>query len=71
MLVSDAGRVYAFGNDSFREVEFGNQGSRVVTTPQMVESMKDMYIVQAAIGNFFTAIYPGRDVCISFLGAVT
>nr|CAB3465715.1 unnamed protein product [Digitaria exilis] len=56
MLVSDAGRVYAFGKDSFGEVEYGGQGSRVVTTPQMVESLKDIYVVQAAIGNFFTAV---------------
>lgn len=56
MLVSDAGRVYAFGKDSFGEVEYGGQGSRVVTTPQIVESLKDIYIVQAAIGNFFTAV---------------
>ena len=56
MLVSDAGRVYAFGKDSFGEVEYGGQGSRVVTTPQVVESLKDIYVVQAAIGNFFTAV---------------
>lgn len=63
MLVSDAGRVYAFGKDSFGEVEFGNQGSRAVTTPQMVESLKDIYIVQAAIGNFFTAVL-SREGCV-------
>jgi len=63
MLVSDAGRVYAFGKDSFGEIEYGNQGSRVVTTPQLVESLKNIYIVQAAIGNFFTAVL-SREGCV-------
>ncbi|XP_072981482.1 ultraviolet-B receptor UVR8 [Typha angustifolia] len=56
MLISDTGRVYAFGKDSFGEAEYGGQGSKVVTTPQMVESLKDIFVVQAAIGNFFTAV---------------
>nr|XP_029122363.1 ultraviolet-B receptor UVR8 isoform X1 [Elaeis guineensis] len=56
MLISDAGQVYAFGKDSFGEAEYGVQGSKVVTTPQIVESLKGIYIVQAAIGNFFTAV---------------
>lgn len=56
MLISDAGRVYAFGKDSFGEAEYAVQGSKVVTTPQMVESLRDIYVVQAAIGNFFTAV---------------
>ncbi|EYU22552.1 hypothetical protein ABFS82_05G022100 [Erythranthe guttata] len=56
MLISDAGRVYSFGKDSFGEVEYGAQGSNLVTTPQIVESLKDIFAVQAAIGNFFTAV---------------
>lgn len=56
MLISDAGRVYAFGKDSFGEAEYGVQGSKIVTTPQLVESLKGIYVVQAAIGNFFTAV---------------
>lgn len=56
MLVSDSGRVYAFGKDSFGEVEYGGQGSRVVSTPQIVDSLSDIYVVQAAIGNFFTSV---------------
>jgi len=56
MLISDAGRVYAFGKDSFGEAEYGAQGSKLVTTPQLVESLKGIYVVQAAIGNFFTAV---------------
>ncbi|XP_042007367.1 ultraviolet-B receptor UVR8-like [Salvia splendens] len=56
MLISDAGRVYAFGKDSFGEAEFGAEGNKLVTTPQAVESLKDIFVVQAAIGNFFTAV---------------
>ncbi|KAL8532829.1 hypothetical protein ACS0TY_009150 [Phlomoides rotata] len=56
MLISDAGRVYAFGKDSFGDAEYGLQGSKLVTTPQLVESLKDIFVVQVAIGNFFTAV---------------
>lgn len=56
MLISDAGRVYAFGKDSFGEAEYGAQGSKLMATPQLVESLKGIYVVQAAIGNFFTAV---------------
>ncbi|KAK7359049.1 hypothetical protein VNO77_00994 [Canavalia gladiata] len=56
MLISDSGQVYAFGKDSFGEAEFGIQGSKMVTTPQLVESLKNIFVVQAAIGNYFTAV---------------
>lgn len=56
MLISDAGRVYAFGKDSFGDAEPAAQGPRTVNTPQLVESLKDIFVVQAAIGNFFTAV---------------
>ncbi|KAF5726702.1 E3 ubiquitin-protein ligase HERC1-like isoform X1 [Tripterygium wilfordii] len=56
MLISDAGQVYAFGKDLFGEGEYGVQGSILVTTPQQVESLKNIFVVQAAIGNFFTAV---------------
>ncbi|XP_020572054.1 probable E3 ubiquitin-protein ligase HERC4 [Phalaenopsis equestris] len=56
MLISDAGMVYAFGKDSFGDAEFGIQGFKFVTKPQLVESLKGVFIVQAAIGNFFTAV---------------
>lgn len=56
MLISDTGKVYAFGKDLFGEAEHGVQGSRTVHTPQLVESLKDIFVVQAAIGNFFTAV---------------
>lgn len=56
MLISDSGKVYAFGKDSFGEAEHGVQGSKTVRTPQLVESLKDIFVVQAAIGKFFTAV---------------
>ncbi|CAL9165330.1 unnamed protein product [Musa hybrid cultivar] len=56
MLISDAGQVYAFGKESFGEAEHTIEGSKVVTTPQLVKSLKDIYVVQAAIGNFFSAV---------------
>lgn len=56
MLISDSGQVYAFGKDSFGETEYGAQGSKLVTTPQLVDSLKSIFVVQAAIGNFFTAV---------------
>ncbi|KAL1807304.1 hypothetical protein DCAR_0833174 [Daucus carota subsp. sativus] len=56
MLISDAGQVYAIGKDSFGEAEYGAQGINVVNTPQLVDSLKNIFVVQAAIGNFFTAV---------------
>ncbi|PIM97356.1 hypothetical protein CDL12_30174 [Handroanthus impetiginosus] len=56
MLISDAGRVYSFGKDSFGENEYGSQGNKLVTTPKIVESLEGIFVVQAAIGNFFTAV---------------
>ncbi|CAL0325088.1 unnamed protein product [Lupinus luteus] len=57
MLISDSGQVYAFGKDTFSETEFGIQGSiMVATTPQLIETLKNIFVVQATIGNFFTAV---------------
>ncbi|KAI4373825.1 hypothetical protein MLD38_011899 [Melastoma candidum] len=56
MLISDAGEVFAFGADSFGEAEFGAPGENVVTTPRLVESLRGIFVVQAAIGKFFTAV---------------
>lgn len=56
MLISDIGQVYAFGKDSFGDSEYGIEGSRTATTPQLVESLKGIFAVQAVIGNFFTAV---------------
>lgn len=56
MLISDEGKAYAFGKDSFGEAEYVVQGNKMVTSPQFVESLRDVFVVQAAIGNFFTAV---------------
>ncbi|GAB2280564.1 hypothetical protein Dimus_015191 [Dionaea muscipula] len=56
MLISDTGKVYAFGKGLFGETESGGQGSKVVHTPQLVESLQNIFVVQVAIGHFFTAV---------------
>ena len=56
MLTSDTGEVYAFGKDSFGDLEYGIEGSRTATTPQLVESLKGIFVVQAVIGNFKTPV---------------
>ena len=57
MLISDSGQAYVFGKESFGEVEtIVNRGSKIVTTPQLVESLKNIFVVQAAMGNDFTAV---------------
>ncbi|KAL2332711.1 hypothetical protein Fmac_013924 [Flemingia macrophylla] len=66
MLVSDSGQVYAFGKDSFGESEYGVQGSKTVTSPQLVESLKNIFVVQAAIGNFFTAVLSREGTVYTF-----
>ncbi|GFP82103.1 probable E3 ubiquitin-protein ligase herc3 [Phtheirospermum japonicum] len=51
MLVSDTGKVYAFGKSCFGEAD------KFVTTPQLVEgSLKEIFIVQVTIGHFLTAV---------------
>ncbi|CAA2988232.1 Hypothetical predicted protein [Olea europaea subsp. europaea] len=66
MLISDTGRVYYFGKDSFGEAEYGFQGNKLVTTLQLVESLKGIFVVQAAIGNFFTAVLSREGVVYTF-----
>ena len=56
MLISDIGQVYVFGKDSFGDSAYGIEGSSTATTPQLVESLKGIFAVQAVIGNFFTAV---------------
>ncbi|ESQ32876.1 hypothetical protein EUTSA_v10003973mg [Eutrema salsugineum] len=56
MLISDNGNVYTCGRDSFGEADYEGERTRPVTTPQLVTSLKNIFVVQAAIGNFFTAI---------------
>lgn len=68
MLISDAGQVYAFGKESFGEAEHTIEGSKVVTTPQLVKSLKDIYVVQAAIGNFFSAVLSREGRVYTFVG---
>ncbi|XP_010556194.1 PREDICTED: ultraviolet-B receptor UVR8-like [Tarenaya hassleriana] len=56
MLISDSGQVYAFGKDCFSEAGLELQETSFVTTPQLVKSLKNIYVVQVTIGNFFTAV---------------
>lgn len=56
MLVTDMGQVYAFGKDSFSEPEHGGSVSKKISMPRLVESLAGIFVVQTAIGNFFTAI---------------
>ena len=59
MLVSDTGRVYAFGKDSFRgaeTVEPAHTTQITITTPKIVVSLKGVFVVQAVIGGYFSAV---------------
>ncbi|KAH0919541.1 hypothetical protein HID58_027201 [Brassica napus] len=56
MLISDAGEVYAFGKDCFSDPGLEIQQTKVITTPQRVKSLTEIFVVQAAIGYHFTAI---------------
>ncbi|KAG8071301.1 hypothetical protein GUJ93_ZPchr0006g46388 [Zizania palustris] len=54
MLVSDTGSVYAFGTGSFVGTGFSDTADHI-TTPKIVESLKGVFVVQAAIGCYFSA----------------
>lgn len=57
MLVSDTGSVYAFGKDSFRGAESVEAAhTSQITTPKIMESLKGVFVVQAAIGGYFSAV---------------
>ena len=56
MLISDAGEVYAFGKDCFSDPGLEVQQTKVITTPQRVKSLTEIFVVQAAIGYHFTAV---------------
>uniref|UniRef100_A0A1J3JUQ2 Putative E3 ubiquitin-protein ligase HERC1 n=1 Tax=Noccaea caerulescens TaxID=107243 RepID=A0A1J3JUQ2_NOCCA len=56
ILISDAGEVYAFGKDCFSEAGLEAQETKVITSPQRVKSLTEIFVVQAAIGNYFTAV---------------
>ncbi|XP_010502511.1 PREDICTED: ultraviolet-B receptor UVR8 [Camelina sativa] len=66
MLISDDGKVYACGKDCFGEAEHGGQGTKPVTTPQLVTSLKNIFVVQAAIGNYFTAVLSREGTVYTF-----
>ncbi|CAL5057326.1 unnamed protein product [Urochloa decumbens] len=57
MLVTDTGSVYAFGKDNFRGAELVEAAhTSQITTPKIVESLKGVFVVQAAIGGYFSAV---------------
>lgn len=57
MLVSDTGSVYAIGKDNFRGAELVEAAhTSQITTPKIVESLKGVFVVQAAIGGYFSAV---------------
>ncbi|CAE5963321.1 unnamed protein product [Arabidopsis arenosa] len=55
-LISDAGEVYAFGKVCFSEAKLEVPETKLITTPQRVKSLAEIFVVQAAIGNYFTAV---------------
>lgn len=56
MLVTEMGQVYAFGKDTFSEPEHGSPAAKGISTPRLVESLEGIFVVQTAIGNYFTAV---------------
>ncbi|KAF8693675.1 hypothetical protein HU200_039087 [Digitaria exilis] len=57
MLVSDTGSVYAFGKDNFRGAELVDTAhTSQITAPKVVETLKGVFVVQAAIGGYFSAV---------------
>lgn len=57
MLVSDTGSVYSFGKGNFGGPEFFvDADTSHITTPKVVESLKGVFVVQAAIGGYFSAV---------------
>ncbi|XP_062185452.1 uncharacterized protein LOC133889033 [Phragmites australis] len=57
MLVSDMGSVYTFGQDIFGGLEFiGTAAVNYTSSPKLVESLKGIFVVQASIGGYFSAV---------------
>lgn len=57
MLVSDTGSVYSFGKVNFGGPEFFVDADMShITIPKVVESLKGVFVVQAAIGGYFSAV---------------
>lgn len=54
--MSDTGSVYAFGKDNFHGVETLEAAHADQTSPKRVESLEGMFVVQAAIGGYFSAV---------------
>ncbi|KAH7295948.1 hypothetical protein KP509_26G000900 [Ceratopteris richardii] len=68
MLVTELGQVYAFGKDTYSELEPGSPAAKAISTPRLVESLQGIFVVQTAIGNYFTAVLSreGRVYTISW-----
>jgi alpha-tubulin suppressor-like RCC1 family protein len=59
MLVTDTGSVYKFGLNTFGPFDYYGTGATNFVScpsPQLVESLKDIFVVQASIGGFFSAV---------------
>ncbi|RLM74930.1 hypothetical protein C2845_PM15G12170 [Panicum miliaceum] len=55
MLVSDTGSVYKFGQDAFGD--WGSSGTYSYTSsPKLLESLEGIFVVQASIGGYFSAV---------------
>jgi alpha-tubulin suppressor-like RCC1 family protein len=63
MLVTDMGQVYAFGKDTFSEPEHGSSAVKNISAPRLVEALDGIFVVQIAIGNYFTAAL-SREGCV-------
>ncbi|CAL5026800.1 unnamed protein product [Urochloa decumbens] len=53
MLVSDTGSVYKFGQDGFGVLE---SIGTYTSSPKLLESLEGIFVVQASIGGYFTAV---------------
>jgi alpha-tubulin suppressor-like RCC1 family protein len=59
MLVSDTGSVYKFGHSAFGPFDYyGTAPTNEIScpNPQLVDSLKGIFVVQASIGGFFSAV---------------
>ncbi|CAL5011280.1 unnamed protein product [Urochloa decumbens] len=63
MLVSDTGSVYTFGQDGFGVL--GSLGT-YTSSPKLLESLKEIFVVQASIGGYFSAVLSREGVVYTF-----
>ncbi|CAL5007391.1 unnamed protein product [Urochloa decumbens] len=63
MLVSDTGSVYTFGQDGFGVL--GSLGT-YKSSPKLLESLKEIFVVQASIGGYFSAVLSREGVVYTF-----